>query len=90
MDKAMDNQRDLLSKADIFAAISKVEKAHNYSLQTISDYIDKNEESVIAGFSCMTKMNSIDQKFSQIEDIFSDHPEFGTHAPFLVEVAALV
>ncbi|WCE30798.1 hypothetical protein [Vibrio sp. SCSIO 43137] len=86
----MNRSTENLTKIDISEAIRKVEGIHNHSLESINHYIDMNEDVVIAGFSRMTQMQSIDQKFAQMEEMFSSHPDFTSYAPYLVEVAALV
>jgi len=86
----MNNSTENLTKVDLTEAIRKVEGIHNYSLDSINQYIDMNEDMVMAGFRRMTQMQSIDQKFAQMEEMFSAHPDFTSYAPYLVEVAALV
>ncbi|WP_375748509.1 hypothetical protein [Vibrio sp. HN007] len=86
----MSDSMTAISREALSAAISKVEKIHNYRLDSISQFIDEHESDVLLGFTSMMTMSSIDQKFMKIESIFSDHPDFEEHSPFLVEVAALV
>ncbi|WED24677.1 hypothetical protein L3Q72_17530 [Vibrio sp. JC009] len=74
----------------IAQAMNTVEKVHQIDFNDMHKFMTDNEPVVVEGFQQIVELDSIDQRYSILENIFASSPDFNDSMPYMLEVTALV